>query len=169
MAYRRGDVIAVPYDYSDLTGGKVRPAVIVSSDAYNYARPDVVAAGISTQIGKATLYDHILADWKRAGLRYPSLVRGRLLTLEQTLIRHTVGRLSASDLAKVEAKLATLLLSNAAVADYLLMHIDLTGMPGRIVPALTEKSVRASLALASQADSEIDVARIRNLLLPKTK
>jgi mRNA-degrading endonuclease toxin of MazEF toxin-antitoxin module len=35
MPYRRGDVIAVPYDYSDLTGGKVRPAVIVSRDAYN--------------------------------------------------------------------------------------------------------------------------------------
>jgi len=48
MPYRRGDVIAVPYDYSDLTGGKVRPAVIVSSDAYNLARLDVVAAGISS-------------------------------------------------------------------------------------------------------------------------
>lgn len=169
MAYRRGDVIAVPYDYSDLTGGKVRPAVIVSSDTYNSARPDVVAAGISTQIGKATVYDHILADWNRAGLRYPSLVRGRLLTLEQSLVRHTVGRLSASDLAKVEAKLATLLLSNAAVADYLLINIDLTGIPGRTVQALTEKCVHASFALAAQADSAIDITRVRNLLQPKTK
>ena len=47
MPYRHGDVIAVPYEYSDLTGGKVRPALVVSSDAYNLARPDVVAAGIS--------------------------------------------------------------------------------------------------------------------------
>jgi len=49
MPYRRGDVIAVPYDYSDLTGGTVRPAVIVSSEAYNLTRPDGVAAGISSQ------------------------------------------------------------------------------------------------------------------------
>ena len=78
MAYRRGDVIAVPYAYSDLSGGKVRPAVIVSSDAYNRARPDVVAAGITTQIATVGPYDHLLADWATAGLRYPSAMRGSI-------------------------------------------------------------------------------------------
>ena len=97
MPYRRGDIIAVPYEYSDLTGGKVRPALIVSSDSYNLARPDVVAAGITSQIGNVGPYDHVLADWAAAGLRYPSLVRGRLLTIEQTLIRRSVGRLSYRD------------------------------------------------------------------------
>ncbi|MFQ5857945.1 MAG: type II toxin-antitoxin system PemK/MazF family toxin [Anaerolineae bacterium] len=106
MPYRHGDVIAVPYDYSDLTGGKVRPALVVSSDAYDRARPDVVAAGISSQVAKAGPYDHVLADWAAAGLRYPSLVRGRLLTIEQSLIRRTVGRLSSADLAAFEEKLA---------------------------------------------------------------
>ena len=48
MPYRRGDVVSVPYEYSDLSGGKVRPAVVISSDAYNLAQLDVVAAGIST-------------------------------------------------------------------------------------------------------------------------
>lgn len=111
MPYQRGDVIAVPCDYSDLTGGKVRPAVIVSSEAYNLTRPDVVAAGISSQVAKAGPYDHLLADWAAAGLRYPSLVRGRLLTIEQRLIRRSVGRLSASDMASFEEKLAAFLLS----------------------------------------------------------
>src|SRR5262245_32671854 len=87
MPYRHGDVIAVPYDYSDLLGGKVRPALIVSSDGYNAVQPDVVAAGISSQVTKAGAYDYVLTDWAAAGLRYPSLVRGRLLTLEQSLIR----------------------------------------------------------------------------------
>lgn len=60
MAYRRGEVIAVPYEYSDLTGNKVRPAVIISSDAYNLAQPDLVVAGISTQVHKVGDYDHLL-------------------------------------------------------------------------------------------------------------
>jgi len=133
MPYRHGDVIAVPYEYSDLTGGKVRPALVVSSDAYNLARPDVVAAGISTQIAKVGPYDHVLAHWPIAGLRYPSLVRGRLLTIEQSLIRRSVGRVSAHDLAAVEEKLATFLLSDIAIADYVLTHIDTTTLPGRDV------------------------------------
>ena len=82
MAYHRGEVVAVPYDYSNLMAGKVRPAVIVSSDVYNRNRPDIVAVGISSQVAKAGGYDHVLADWPAAGLRYPSLVRGRLLTVE---------------------------------------------------------------------------------------
>jgi mRNA interferase MazF len=169
MAYRRGDVIAVPYEYSDLTGGKVRPAVIVSSDAYNLARPDVVAAGISTQVSKATSYDYILDDWSAARLRYPSIVRGRLLTLEQNLIRSTIGRLSLDDLAGVETKLASFLLGNTAIAEYLTRQIDLTTLPGRIVQALAEKSLRASITLASRTDSGIDVERLRALFPPQSK
>ena len=169
MPYRRGDVIAVPYDYSDLTGGKVRPAVIVSSDAYNLARLDVVAAGISSQVTKAGPYDHILADWATAGLRYPSLIRGRLLTIEQNLIRRTVGRLSQADLAVFEEKLAALLLSDVTVADYLLTRVDLTTVPGRVVQSLAEKSARAGLTLAARGNPAIDLARLRAILAPEAK
>ncbi|MBI3360262.1 MAG: type II toxin-antitoxin system PemK/MazF family toxin [Chloroflexi bacterium] len=140
MPYRRGDVIAVPYDYSDLSSGKVRPALVVSSDAYNLARPDVVAAGISSQVAKAGPYDHVLTNWQVAVLRYPSLVRGRLLTIEQSLIRRTVGRLTPADLDAFTERLAAFLLSDAVVADYLLTRVDVTALPARIVQALAEKA-----------------------------
>ena len=164
MPYRRGDVIAVPYDYSDLSGGKVRPALVVSSDAYNLARPDVVAAGISSQIARVGPYDHLLVDWAATGLRYPSLVRGRLLTIEQSLIRRGVGRLMPGDMAACEEKLASFLLSDAAVADCLLTRIDLTALAGRIVQALAEKSARASAILAARGDPSIHLEYIRKIL-----
>jgi mRNA interferase MazF len=169
MPYRRGDVIAVPYDYSDLTGGKVRPALIVSCDAYNLTCPDIVAAGISSQIAKAGPYDHVLAEWIAAGLRYPSLVRGRLLTIEQNLIRRTVGRLSLADLAAFEEKLAAILLSDSTIADYALTRVDLTTLSGRLVQALAEKSSRASLVLAARDNPAIDLARLRVILQPEAK
>ena len=169
MPYRRGDVIAVPYDYSDLTGGKVRPALVISRDAYNVTGPDVVAAGISTQVARAGPYDHVLADWAAAGLRYPSLIRGRLLTIEQSLIRRTVGRLNPTDLAAFEEKLATLLLSDSTAADYVLTRIDLTTLPGRIAQALAEKSSRASLTLAARGNPAIDLARLRAILLAEAR
>ena len=166
MPYRRADVIAVPYDYSDLSGGKVRPALVVSSDAYNLARPDVVAAGISSQIARVGPYDHLLVDWAVAGLRYPSLVRGRLLTLEQSLIRRVVGRLSPGDMAGCEEKLASFLLSDAAIADYLLTRIDLAALPGRIIQALAEKAARAGVMQAAHGDPAINLEHIRGILMP---
>jgi mRNA interferase MazF len=164
MPYRRGDVVSVPYEYSDLSGGKVRPAVVVSSDAYNLVQPDVVAAGISTQVATAGTYDHILTAWAAAGLRYPSLVRGRLLTIEQSLIRRAVGRLSIADLAAVETRLVALLLSNTSVAEYVSAHVDLEALPGRLVQSLAEKSLRAGFALAVRRDPAIDLVYLRTLL-----
>ena len=164
MAYYRGDVVAVPYDYSNLTYGNSRPTVIVNSDAYSRHRPDVVAAGISSQVAKAGGYDPVLADWPAAGLRYPSLVRGRLLTVEQSLIRSTVGRLSRRDLAAVETKLASFLLSDRAVADYLLRQVDLNAMPGEVLQSLAEKLVQAAVHRAGRQESAINIARLRTIL-----
>jgi len=164
MLYSRGDVIAVPFNYSDFTGRKLRPALIVSSDTYNLIGRDVVAAGISTKISKASPYDHILADWRVARLRYPSLVRARFLTVEQRLIRRTIGQLSPADLAGFEEKMAAFLLSDMAIANYLLTRIDLTNLPGGVVQALAEKSLQASRTLESRGDSALDIARLRALL-----
>jgi len=164
MPHRRGDIVSIPYEYSDLSGGKVRPALIVSSDAYNATQPDVVAAGISTQVAAAGPYDHVLVAWAAAGLRYPSVVRGRLLTIQQSLIHRVVGRLSSADLAAVEARLARLLLSETSVAEHLLAYADLTALPGRIVQSLAEDSLRAGLSLAARRDPDIDLARLRALL-----
>lgn len=45
-----------------------------------------------------------LADWKMAGLRVPSTVRlSRLDCLEQTLLIHKLGSISAADASRVKA------------------------------------------------------------------
>lgn len=162
MAYRRGDVLAVPYDYSDLTGGKVRPAVVISSDAYNLAQPDLVLAGISTQVHKASDYDYLLVNWAAANLRYPSLVRGRFLTLEQNLVRRVVGRLTPSDFAGVEDKLISVLLSDRAVVTYA-GKVNLALLPGQLVQALAVESIRAAITLAKRSNPHIDLNQIRTL------
>jgi len=37
-----GDVVLVPFPFTDQTTTKKRPAVVVSSDAYHRDRPDVI-------------------------------------------------------------------------------------------------------------------------------
>ena len=41
-SFEFGDVLLVPFPFSNQTAGKQRPAVVVSSAAYNRERPDLI-------------------------------------------------------------------------------------------------------------------------------
>ena len=62
-AYRRGDVVLVPFDFTDRSGSKWRPAVIVSGQRYNRQTPDVLIASITGNL-RAMPHpgDHRLGD-----------------------------------------------------------------------------------------------------------
>ena len=103
-----GDVVVV--DFPGVTGIKRRPAVVVSSDEYHSARPDLIVGLITSQVaGSVGSTDHALADWSAAGLRLPSLFRSFLVTLPRTAVYHVAGHLSDQDWLAVRAKLGTAL------------------------------------------------------------
>jgi mRNA interferase MazF len=73
-AIKPGDVVVALFPGAQQT--KPRPAIVISTDQYNLARPDVVLALLTTQTPKTfTAFDYWLQDWTAAGLRQPSLFR----------------------------------------------------------------------------------------------
>jgi len=48
MAFQRGDVVLIPFPYTDLSATKTRPAVVVSSECYHAVRPDLLVAYVSS-------------------------------------------------------------------------------------------------------------------------
>ena len=55
---------------------KVRPAVVIASDAYLVERPDVLVGILTSKPPhRITSMDHILLDWQPAGLRGVSCFR----------------------------------------------------------------------------------------------
>lgn len=107
--YKRGDVILLPFPYTDQSGSKRRPALILSTDVYNASRADIIVAPITSNLSTGQADDTPLTDWAAAGLLKPSVVKGILGTIEQTLVVRVLGTLSASDLQKVEQAFATVL------------------------------------------------------------
>ena len=107
MAYQRGDVVLVPFPFSDLSTTKVRPAVIVSSATYHATEPDLLLAAITSNIAAAkTKVDYVLADWEAAGLRYPSAFKPVLFTLDPVRVIFRMGALTPADLKQVNERLA---------------------------------------------------------------
>ncbi len=67
-------------------GIKRSPAVVVSSEAYHSARPEVILGLITSQVaGSIGSTDHSLADWSAAGLRLPSLFPSFLVTTHSSI------------------------------------------------------------------------------------
>lgn len=49
MAFQRGDVVLIPFPFTDLTATKTRPAVVVSCATYHNVRSELLLAYVSSQ------------------------------------------------------------------------------------------------------------------------
>jgi mRNA interferase MazF len=69
-AYRFGDLVLVPFPFTDQTGIKKRPAIVVSSDAYQRQRPDVVLMAVTSQLLRpaGVVGEVLITEWQKAGL-----------------------------------------------------------------------------------------------------
>jgi len=96
--YAFGEVILVPFPFTDQSGVKKRPAVVVSSSAYQAARPDLLILAITGQMRTPLGFgEALIQDWQAAGLLKPSVLKPVLTTIEQRLVRRTMGMLSPTD------------------------------------------------------------------------
>jgi mRNA interferase MazF len=95
---KRGDVVIIDFPYSDRTGSKVRPSLVVQSDALNSIRDDVILA-IITSVSSGRPNTEILievTDEPGSGLRFNSYLQcDTLAALDQSLILDVIGSLSA--------------------------------------------------------------------------
>ena len=97
--YNRGDVVLVGFLFSDESTKKLRPAVVISSAAYNRSRQDIIVAAITSNTKRRLFGDYLLAGWKGAGLLFPSLVTGIFRTIKQTMIDRKVGTMPKPDMS----------------------------------------------------------------------
>jgi mRNA interferase MazF len=65
MSFEFGDVVLVPFPFTNQAASKKRPAVVVSSHAYNTARLDVVVMAIVRASGPRT--QHIFGSLQVPG------------------------------------------------------------------------------------------------------
>lgn len=93
-----GDIVLVPFPFTDQTAVKRRPAVVISGVAYNREKPDVIVMAVTSQLRPTTSTGEVwLQDWSETGLLKPSVVKAVIATLEQRLVIRALGRLTARD------------------------------------------------------------------------
>ncbi|RCK75985.1 MAG: hypothetical protein OZSIB_3332 [Candidatus Ozemobacter sibiricus] len=83
--------------------------VVLSGHQFNSKREGVVVAAITSNTIRRIFGDIKLLKWKEAGLLYPSVVTGILLSIKKTLVEKKLGTLDADDLKRVDDNLRTCL------------------------------------------------------------
>lgn len=107
MGHAFGEVVLVPFPFTDQSGVKKRPAVIVSSASYNANRRDLIIMAITSQVRQPLGFgEAIVSDWQTAGLIKPSVLKPVFTTIEQGLVVQTMGMLSSSDLRTLRETVA---------------------------------------------------------------
>ena len=105
-AYEPGDVVLVPYPFGERAGGRKRPALVVSSTAYNEDTGELIVAQITGRIpDEERVGDCLIEHWKEASLLRPSLVRARLATLKTELVLRRLGKLNDEDFRNAQSAL----------------------------------------------------------------
>lgn len=101
----KGDIVLITFPFTDLSGSKLRPAVVVSDTSL-----DLTVCFITTQLSWQEATDVLLTPNVTNGLRKPSLIRtSKIATLDKTLAKGLLGRLSAQEVSELNIKLKQLL------------------------------------------------------------
>ncbi len=101
----RGQIVVVNVPFSDQSGAKLRPALVISTALFHRQLPDVVVVPVSSQpkyYRRPGPGDRPLRHWKAVGLRYPSTARiSKILAVDRALIRRILGTLPPDDVERV--------------------------------------------------------------------
>ena len=111
MKIEQRDLVLVPFPFSDQSGRKVRPVIVVSNNEFNKYSDDVIVIGVTS---------NILKDKYTISLTNNNLDEGKLLTnciikvenllkLDKELILKKIGRINKETLKEIIDKLFTII------------------------------------------------------------
>lgn len=97
-SYSFGEVLLVPFPFTNQTTTKKRPTVVISSNSYNQQKADIILIAITSQIKQPLqLGEHFIAEWAAAGLLKPSVIKPIVTSLEKSLVLKSLGHLQPVD------------------------------------------------------------------------
>jgi len=108
MPLAKGDIVLVPFPFTDLSQTKLRPAVVLWVDSQGQ---DITLCFISSQnLKDATLDEVILtpdeSEFAQTGLKVASKIRvTRIITLERRLVQRRLGWLGEQQIQRLNQAL----------------------------------------------------------------
>jgi mRNA interferase MazF len=97
----KGNIVLIPFPYTDLSGSKLQPALILSETGL-----DVTVSFITTQVQWREATDIVLQPSLSNGIKKISLIRlSKIATIDKQLIAGKIGNISQVQINDLNQKL----------------------------------------------------------------
>ncbi|MEK6546604.1 MAG: type II toxin-antitoxin system PemK/MazF family toxin [Nitrospinota bacterium] len=97
----KGDIVLVKFPFTDLSGNKLRPAIVLIS-----GRSEITVAFVTTNFKNIEKNDLVLTPNSINGLKKDSLLKlNKIATLDLDLVEGKIGNLNESELREVDKKI----------------------------------------------------------------
>ncbi len=105
--FKQGDIVIVPFPFTDLTAIRQRPVLVVSNDAYNHSTEDVITCGITSNIKDAICSVYVDKSCLSEGtIPVASRIKvDKIFTLRKSLIKKKVAAVKQSVLDEVKREI----------------------------------------------------------------
>jgi len=102
-----GDVVVVPFPFTDFSSTKVRPALVLAS----LTRGDLILCQITSQdAGHPEIAPILSAHFESGGLRHTSFaLPHRVVTANEVCVRRSVGRIKLEKLNHIRERVCALI------------------------------------------------------------
>ncbi len=98
----KGSIVLVPFPFTDLSGQKVRPALVLATSRGD----DCTLAFISSVSKKRGPFDIPVHASRHNGLKADSVIKlGKIATLQKSIMLGTIGHLEPALTAQADGKL----------------------------------------------------------------
>jgi mRNA interferase MazF len=98
-SYLKNEIVLVQYPFSDLSGSKVRPAVLVNAP---HVSQDIFIVPLTSKIRSLLAGEFVLTGWAAAGLNVETAVKRGVYTVNQSLVVAAIGKLTTPDIEQLE-------------------------------------------------------------------
>ena len=106
---QKGVIVLIPFPFTDLTGNKLRQAVILFETSL-----DVTVSFITTQLQWQEPTDILLKPQNQNGIKKTSLVRlNKIATVDKKLVVGRIGAIDQQQISELNLKLKVLLKSHS--------------------------------------------------------
>ena len=109
--YKQGEIVIVPFPFSNLSSIKQRPVLILSKNEDNNLNEDIITCGITSNI-RNSKYSVLIEnkDLLEGDIPKPSRIKvDKLFTISQNIIKKKVGRIKKEIFEKVKSEFIKLM------------------------------------------------------------
>ncbi len=98
---KKGKIILIPFPFTNLSGNKTRPALVLATDTF-----DITVAFITSKLIKQETNDLEIFASETNGLKVASIIKlNKIATIENTLALGELGSLTDEEIKEVNKKL----------------------------------------------------------------